>query len=396
MRIKNPKRNRILKIFLNILIFSFLFLPLAMWLMWQFTPKKKMKIFIMDKTVLSTEGLEHRCFNWVLKHKKYLTEDGDFYNIEKDYFGFFPKENKKFIIKDLKNYSKKQVESICKLYDMAYYTDTYGMYYNEWYRDTLQTEHSEKLYGGLDESDYLFLKKLSEQKKLILAEFNFLADPTPPALRSKVEDLFGIKWTGWVGRYYASLDTLKNPELPIWLISKYRKQHNNAWPFKSSGIAFIHEDERVEILENKVHLSEETPTINTFPYGVDKFTLPKKLNYLYWFDIMQASDTNNHVVSYYEIKPTKKGDSILQKNNIPLIFPALFERQNDFPFYYMCGDFCDSPMNDRFVKFKGIGYFELFVQNENDYNNREPFFWRYYINLMNKILHDYYEKLPKK
>ncbi|NTW33341.1 MAG: hypothetical protein HGB12_12090 [Bacteroidetes bacterium] len=380
------------KLIFNIIIFSFILLPVILWMIWVFTPQKHLNVFIMDKTVLTKEGLEHKGLDWVLTHKKYVKQNNEYYSVPEDYFGFFPLKNKKFNIKDLQKYSEKQIDSLSNYYDMAYFTDTYGIYINEWYGKKNLTEHSEKIYGGLDEKDYLFLKSMKEKKKLVMAEFNFFATPTSPEIRKKTEDLFHIQWTGWTGRYFYLLDTVKNPELPRWVIRLYKEQHHGTWPFKNSGIVFVNEDETIAILENKTHLNYEVPKIKSFDYAVNTFNIPKEINYSYWFDIILSTDSSNKVLSYYEIKTNKIGDSILEKHAIPKVFPAAFEHLKNYPFYYFCGDFTDVPIDPLFVRMKGIKYLKLFVLNESDLNDRTPFFWRYYYPMVEKILQRYYEK----
>jgi len=383
------------KIFLNILISGFLLVPFFMWIFWILTPSKSINILIIDKTVLTKDCREHKGFNWILTQNKYVNSSGNFYNTTSDYFGFFPSENKKYKVNDFSTFSDKQIDSICNLYQMLYYTDTYGIYKNSWYLDTLQNEHSEKIYGGLDEGDYLLLKQMKAKKKLILAEFNFIAAPTREDIRTKTENLLNIKWSGWTGKYFSSLDTLDNPELPKWVIKLYKAQHEGKWDFTHSGIVFVNNDGTIAILENKTHLQTEVPTVSTTEYGCVKFDVPEVIGYPYWFDIISSTDSKNKIVSTYKLGTNPKGDSILNHYHIPKEFPAVVERKDDYRFYYFCGDFCDAPVSNRFLRFKGIRLFELFILNKNDLNNRLNFYWRFYYPMVTKILSDYYEEVKK-
>ncbi len=377
---------------INIVLFGFILLPLILWLLWIVKPSYKANVLVVDKTVLTKYGLEHRAFDWVLQHRKYFKPNGDSYSPEHDYLGFFPFENDSFSIKDLSKLTEKQIDSLSSSADMTYFTDTYGIYDNEWYRKKDIGEHSKKVYGGLDKNDVLFLKKMKEKKKLILAEFNFFATPTPIIERVEVENLLGLRWSGWTGRYFEQLDTIKNPELPKWVIRLYKNQHKNQWPFTKPGIVFVHSDETIAILEKETDLSYEVPIVKSFNYGIKKFNIPKEIRYPYWFDITLSTDTNNRVLSYYELLPNKSGDSILHHHNIPKIFPAAFENIKDSPYYYFCGDFADSPIHRTFDELIGMEYLKMFVLNESDLNDRTPFFWRYYLPLTTKIMDNYFRK----
>jgi len=377
------------KLIISIVISAFILLPFLLWLSWMLTPCKQLNIFIMDKSVTAKECFEHSAFGWILTHNKYVKPDGEVYSVQKDYFGFFPSEKQKYSICDLSGYTGTQLDSLSNLYQVAYYTDTYGVYDDEWYGQKNGTRYSQKLYGGLDMNDYLFLKKMREKKKLIIAEFNFFAKPTSVEVREKTEKLFGLKWAGWTGRYFKLLDTIKNPELPCWVVRLYKEQHNGKWPFKKSGIVFVNDDETVAILENETHLKKEAPSVKSNEYAVNKFGVPEEISYFYWFDITLSTDTDNKAISFYEIASNAKGDSVLHHFNIPKIFPAVFENTKDSPFYYFCGDYTDFPVENTFAKFNGIEFFKLFMPDKYNKNNRELFSRKYYLPMTEKILRDY-------
>ncbi|MEI6123965.1 MAG: hypothetical protein WCQ95_10095 [Bacteroidota bacterium] len=381
------------KIIVTTIILFIVLLPLIMWTIWLLTPKKPFKILIVDKTVLNQYAREHRGLNYLLKNNKYSKPDGNFYQVKSDYYGFFPLENKQYEIHDLSKFTEPQLDSMADYYDAVYYADSYGMYYNEWYRDTLQQEHSEKIYGGLDAQDLMIIKKMKARKKLIVTEFNFFASPTPYGIRRDLETTFNLKWTGWTGRYFDILDTLKNPELPHWVVRLYREQHNYQWPFTKSGIVFAHEDSRVEVLENGRDLDLEVPYIKSFYSSTQKYGIPDVLYYPYWFEITYSTDTSNHVFSYYQLMPNSRGDSILQHQGIPKLFPAAFEHTQDYKFFYFGGDFVDYPANFNFVQLKGIYYFHLFLLGKPTPNETDHFYYRYYTPLVETILDDYYKSM---
>lgn len=362
---------------------------------WLFTQKKPLKIIILDKTVLTEDAVEHKGLYWTLKHRKYVKHDNTFYRLTEDYLGFFPGEDKHYEIKDLDRFSVKQIDSIADRYDMLYYTDTYGMYANEWYFDTLQSEHSEMIYGGLSLNDYLLLERMKEKKKLIITEFNLMAHPTSYSIRKKVENLFNFNWTGWTLRYFESLDTSLNQELPHWVVHDFMVQHNNKWPFRNSGIVFVYEDNTIFILENKSHLEIEVPVIYTTALGQEKYNLPEKFNYPYWIDVINVPDSTNNILASYSIHTNKAGDSLLRFYNVPPVFPAVIEHSDGYPFYYFAGDFCDNPVSSITMYFRGISWLKRWFSERNDLNNRQVFFWNYYYPMMKEILNDYYAKVEQ-
>src|SRR5207237_207926 len=108
-------------------------LPLWMWLAWLVTPKKKLVVAIIDKTVLTDQGQEHISFNWILNNERYIKTSKKKYKISQDYFGFFPLQNEKYKLKGLERFSNTQLQELSDDADMAYVTDTYGIFKNEWY-----------------------------------------------------------------------------------------------------------------------------------------------------------------------------------------------------------------------------------------------------------------------
>jgi hypothetical protein len=382
------------KIVIYVIFYTIILLPLILWLFWLFTPRKELKVLIYDKTVLKPKGVEHRGFNWILKNFKYVKEDRKFYRVDKDYVGFFPKKDEKYEIHDLCLYKEEEIDKLASYYDMTYYTDMYGIYREEWNLQQEYTEHSPKIYGGMCYNDYLFLKKLKEKGKLIIGEFNFIHHPTPYYIRRNVEELLGFKWTGWTARYFDSFDTIKNLELPKWVVRLYRQQNNNTWPFTKDGIVFVHENSTICIVENETHLDYPLPVIKTTEYGMNKYKIPEEINYPFWIDITFPTEVNTTIASY-NIYPNEKGDSILKRFGIPLVFPAFFEHEGNYKFYYFAGDFVDSDIKFGFIYFKWADFIQKYIYNKKKLNQRYYFNWNYYTPIVKKILKDYYNEIKE-
>jgi len=341
-------------------LFIIVLLPLWMWLFWRLTPKRKLVVAIIDKTVLSSKGQEHVSLNWVLNQERFTKNKTELYRQEKDYYGS----------KGLERFSGDQLEQLSNDADAAYF-----------------------LYAGMTEKDLYFLKQMRDKHKLIIAEFDCLGSPTPDILRSDFEKSFGVRWTGWTGRYFDSFDTAVNKELPKWLVRNYQQQHDGQWPFKKSGIAFVRSDDKIVILENETHLKTEFPYI--FFNGEEKalYGLPERIKYIYWFDIVDTDTRINHVLSKFEIAVNERGKRELSANGIPASFPAISGHiNNDYRFFYFSGDFCDNPVRLVSSYFKGSGHFQWLMYNRRDPLERESFFWKVYRPLVTTVLNDYYNE----
>ncbi|WP_051416493.1 hypothetical protein [Asinibacterium sp. OR53] len=383
------RKNKKQLIWTNIVAIALL--PLWMFLLWHFSPKRMQVVAIIDKTVLSKSVQEHISLNWVLKQEKFTKGDNQLYEPGRDYYGFFPQENGKYRLKGLEQFTPAQLDQLSAEASVAYITDAYGIYRNEWYKKGDDKERSGIIYGGMSEQDLYFLRKMRERHKLIITEFNCMGSPTAHPVRASFEKLFGIRWTGWVGRYFDSFDTTINKELPGWLVKSYRQQHEGQWPFTKGGIAFVHSNEKVVILENETELDNKLPHIYASVEGRNYFGLPERIKYPFWFDVIDIDTSFNHAIAYFRIDANNRGKAILDHYGIPLSFPAVTtHNNNDYRFFYFSGDFCDNPVSMFSSSFKGVGFFRWFMYSKYDPEERKSFFWLFYRPLVTTILNDQY------
>ncbi len=369
-------------------------MPLWMYIWWKYSSIKPFNILILDKTVLVQPGQEHSSINWVLKNEQYVKWDSTHYDIARDYMGFYPFQNKKYYTNGLEKRDTNQINLLAENIDAAYIADCYGIYRNDWYDGDVR-EYSKIIYGGMHKNDVHLMKKLVAQKKLLIAEFNCMASPTPKNVKAEFEELYAIKWTGWIGRYFDELDSNKNVELPRWAIRNYDRFHKDKWDFSGQGIVLVNENGRVEVLEDRRHLNGVAPNIISNESEQKRFGIPEEMRYPFWFEINLSSRKNN-VISVYKLNTNSLGDSILSANNILKVFPAVIERKVEGKnMYYFAGDFADNPIDYDLSKFKKIEWLKKLSINTEVKGERESFFYDFYLPMMRTILDDYYSKLPK-
>lgn len=366
-------------------------IPFWSFLVWFFYPKTELPGLILDKTVLEKSGVEHRSFNWITTNRKFTKEDGSQYEISEDYYGFFPVNRPEYVVKDLTVFNRKELDSLANYLEFVYYTDAYGIYTNEWVYGRDINERSRLVYGGLSENSYLLFERMFRNRKLTISEFNNIASPTPLNIRFRMQRLLESDFTGWTGRYYHSLDTLLNPDIPGWMKRLHRRYYGRPFAYPDiPGIVLVHEAERIAVLQIDKDLDYEIPIINTGPELIEMYDLPEYIRYPYWFDINFAKDTANTYATY-KIHTTDRGDSILSSHNLPNEFPAILADHKEKLRWYFCGDWADSPTPFGLSYFKGVQFLRKFFYNNRDELDRKKFFWEYYEPLVSGIFNDYIE-----
>ncbi len=377
----------------KIIFFLIILIPFWSFLVWFFYPKTELPGIILDKTVLDRSGVEHRSFNWITTNKKLTKPDGSQYEISDDYYGFFPVNRPEYVVKDLSVFNNREVDSLAEHFEFLYYTDAYGIYTNEWVYGRDINERSRLVYGGLNKQSYRLFEKMFRNRKLVLTEFNNLASPTPLSIRQAMQRVLESDFTGWTGRYYHSLDTLLNPDIPSWMRRLHRQYYKRPFAYDDiPGIVFVHETERIFVLQLDLDLKHELPIINTGDWLIKKYGLPEFIRYPYWFDVNFAKDTAN-VRATYKIHTTEHGDSILASHGLPNEFPAVLGDHKENLRWYFCGDWADSPTPFGLSYFKGVQFVRKFFYNNRDELDRKKFFWEYYEPLVSGIFDDYVDAM---
>ncbi len=377
-------------LFISIIII--LAVLLLSFLLWSFKVKRPMEILVMNKAVQSVSRHEHKAAFWILNYNRFVRKSGKSYNHRKDYYGFFPIKPYRYKEYDVRNIRFNDIDSLADHYDMAWFIDTYGLSFGEWYGDVADETYSRMLYGGLNQEDYFYIREMLLRNKPVIAEFNFFASPTSDLLRTKTEELAGIYWSGWTGTYYDNMDYNENSDLPSRIINLYKEQNQGSWPYSRSGIILLNHENRVLVLENETHIEIELPLITTAADKAARYGVSPVIHFPCRFDICYTADTSN-VISYYELYPTAEGDSILRKNNIPSRFPAVIGNFDNGPFYYLAGSFSDYDIAMFTSRFTGSRSFDFMLLRDR-VETRGKFFSEFYYPFISTIITDYQETLP--
>jgi hypothetical protein len=379
---------KLLKYLAILILLVILLLPVALFFSWKLSDAQKLDMLIMDKTVLKTETAEHRSVMWVLNHNRFLKSDNKPYSLSNDYYGFKPLKpysGKKYEIKSI---AIEEIDSLANAHDIAYFADTYGVFFNEWHNMKDYDRPSSIIYGGLNQNDYLLIREMLNRKKPVISESNLLGYPTSPLTSYKAQKLFQIKWTGWSGKHFHSLDTENNDELPTWIVDLYKRNNDGSWPFENAGIVLLNNRKKVIVLEEGKHLSENGFKIESSDAMASAYNLPSEAHSPCWFDIVIPENSNYEIISNFTLNLTNDASQELERNGIPSEFPAVMFGGEEFPFYYFSGDFSETEMPYYTAYLKGVTKLDQFFYVKDE-DGRKEFFWEYYVPLVTSILEKY-------
>jgi hypothetical protein len=374
-----------------IIVAVILALPVINLIRWTFQSKKPMNIILVDKTVPTLERDNHKSFNWILTNERFVKRSNkSSYSYRKDYTGFIPKRplrEKKF------EWTRIELANVIKLADSCdavYYADTYGVFFNDWYKGINKSRKSRKLYGDLSGNDVLLLNEMQKKNKLMIMEYNCLDYPTAPYYSIRAQEKLGITFSGWSGRYFSSLDTL-GQDFPIWMTTMYRKQYKKPWSFSKAGVVFL-KDKYIIVLEEGIHLVNALPLILTDSVYCEKYGVNPSVAFHNWFDVIDP--LKNNVVSKFKIETTPVGDTLLFENDLLNSFPAVVQEPVNQRIYYFSGDFAHGEAPMWISRFKGVDKLKGILYSDKPEDIRR-FFWLYYKPLINGIFTDYYNSLNK-
>lgn len=373
-----------------IILVILLILPAIGFFGWFFKEKKPVDMIILDKTVHTLDRVKHRSLNWVLANSRFVKGNNQKYLLRKDYYGFYPirpLRDKQFRMDD---YRLADVINMADSNDALYYADAYGVFFNDWYQGINKSRYSRKLYGGLNNNDYFLLSEMRKRNKLTILEYNTFDYPTDAYERYRVEELMGFKATGWTGKYYASLDSA-NADMPVWIMSLYRKKNREPWKFKKAGIILLKGENEILVLEEGTHLENALPFIMTDTDVAENYNLSVQVAFDKSFNIIEPLD--NQVLSLFKLQTTEEGELLLDKHFLTSEFPAVINNPGDLRSVYFCGDFATSSLAPWTACFGDLNLIKGLLYKNDDINDPRRFFWLYYKPLLSEMMNNYYIQL---
>ena len=367
-------------------------LPVINLIRWTFQTKKPIGLVIVDKTVPTLDRNKHKSFNWIMTNNRYVKKEGNSsYSYTKDYYGFFPmKPLKEKKWNNVRYNMEEAIQVLPANNDAVYITDTYGVMTSDWYPTFSPPRRTRKLEGALNGMDNYLIQEMKNKNKLVILEYNTFDWPTGEYESFRLQDRLGIKWSGWTGKYFASLDTAKKHEdFPMWMTAMYRKQYKQPWTFKNAGIVLVR-DKAILVFEEGGMLDKALPSIETDSVYVEKWGIAKSVSFDQWFDIIDPMQ--NTVISKFILETKPEADTLLAKYGLTSEFPAVVMDSVSQRTFYFSGDFCHTNIPYWTSRFKSVEKMRGLLYSKRPDDLRR-FFWVYYKPLIEGIFGDYYTNL---
>ncbi len=357
------------------------------WVCYARRPASRLDLCVLDKTVPFRNWYEHRSLYWLLRHLNVVKADGTNYSLERDYLGAFPPSVAGDPPESTRDLRADDVVGA----RLIYLADTYGVY-----RDDLKSkermeaalERSPKVYGGLTAEEARAAVGALDSGTTLVAEFNTMGSPTGEAARMTLEAALGVRWTRWIGRYFARLEDVR--EVPQWMRDDYEREWATPWRFRGPGYVLMQDDAHCEVLRVGFEVETIGLTIERErPIDAHLDRAADGVPYPYWFDVVEEQQDAKRLASFsWHLKDA--GRERLAVRGLPERFPAVTRRAppRGGAAWYFAGDFADNPMDPRPVPFLGYLGFRYLVEGLKLAPSETAFYWRFYVPMMESILND--------
>ncbi len=352
---------------------------------WYLKDPSPWRVLVVDKTVPHTDYREHAALFWVLRHEKVAHPTGSRgWSLDSDYVGFSPDPDdavghgtgRDLVPGDLTNAN------------LLYLADSYGVYRGDYESERPNMaglDYSSLIYGGLKDAEVDAVESFGARGGHIVAEFNTFASPTSGASRARLQDLLGLDWTGWTGRYFPDLS--EEREVPAWAYRNWKEHYGVDWEFEGPGYLLVHEDTRLFVL--RIGLEIDAPGLTIGPRDGGQLTadVTHGMRFNYWFDIVSARPGTS-VPAVFNLAVNDPGRSTLQRFGVPAAFPAVVVDSEAPLRVYFAGDFSDSVGTLGPYWAEGLPWLNqrivgLWFPRGAD---QEPFYWGFYIPMLRGML----------
>jgi hypothetical protein len=363
---------------LIIVVLVIVIIPLIGYAGWMLKKGESLEVFVVNKSLTHYRGSENRAMNAVLTRQKVLTSGNRLYNLKVDHYGLlwnkgdytvkFPRLN--------------ELDRAAEISDMVYYADASGIMTSD-IRSLGEGEKDQVEYGGLNNTDYTFIRKLITLNKPLVVECSFMGPPTEPLVRYNLEQMTDVYYVGWLGTYVKDLAGEPDHRGGVDWKKLYKDYTGNDWAFSGPGLIMINADAgRILVLEEGSEIQTSGGLIVSTGHAMDEYGIPESVNYTGWFTLLHPG--RNEVCSEFRLNPTEEGKLLLNEFGIPESFPALIHAEDNL--WFLAGDFGKCKSNRVVPRLWAVG--PLLERINGNSKQASNFFYTYYMPFMRTVIED--------
>lgn len=345
---------------------------------WFIKPSSSLYFAMVDKTVPATSAdsasylddvdniyRKHIGANWILDYMKIKNpETKDYYSIENDYYGNHVDNNYNLT-------NPTYLENIKEIPDILYLSDSYGTELNE-----------EK---GISENDMNTIALCHSMGSVVIGEQDILTTGTSEEISAQLQNLFGIKHSGWVGRYIYDLADLT--DVPYWAPPMYKEKYGVEWRCSGSGILLVSNEGDIIVLEAKKDFEDDNLLNIRITDKYKKEFGKASLNYYSWFELVEPT-AGSQTIAEYEFNLNKEGmEEFAPVSDTPVFSAVIRNTSDDAPTYYFAGDFNDFVDDFKPFRFIGSDLFYQWLSFDKD-GDVTHFYWHFFEPMFKKIVKD--------
>jgi hypothetical protein len=347
--------------------------------MWRMMPAPADRVLLVNYTVPYVSGREHRGAVWLLNHAKYRAPDGRTWDSVGTHVGYNPLQRTAQTTIAQQDLSK---------VDWLFISDAYGVYEDDLIdieNELAHLDRSTKIFGGLSDADAAALIGHSERGGHTFLEFNALEDPTGPAARDTLESLFGIEWTGWVGRTFSMLQD--TTDVPHWLPRLFAQHYGDRPLPIGPTLVLVHTDGRLLLVEGRT-LASAGPHVSLTNAGKQVLRgASGGADYPFWFPIYTVNE-GTELLAELILPENPKIKEILRREGLTGGVPLLTRRITETGAHqiYLMADMSDTEFTPGRWDLAGPKWLQAISDFQPDLDVGHNAFWDFYVPAVSSLL----------
>ena len=366
----------------KLLLLIFLILVLAPPVAWKFADDRTVDMVVVDASVTDDKVKTHAGITWLTEQMRIRRRNGSPYRLD-NYYGFFPNQTER-----IARFEPEVLEEI----DLLYLCDLRGVWRSgtEKFEVLRNPRRDELLHSGLSLREVDAVVDFVNSGRATVAEAFLFYSSHEGGNRSrrKLEEAFGVTWTGWIGGCFDDLSNIF--KVPFWARTFYEREIGQTWDFTGPGIILMEPElKKFVILRPGVELREASPRITlTRRDGALAEGVESGLPVNGWFEIVEANRVEQ-IRAMIQLSLTGVGDGIMQENRIPTTFPAIVSQWVERNTYYLAADLGTAPTWLGPAQVRWMPEIRSGISSiiEKHFPGEETF-WKFYIPFMRNVLND--------